>query len=424
MAAPLLGADGRRVREWRVHEYQAQLLEAGQRFLVFVAGRRCGKTHAAAMWVLMRVREALARKQRGQIWVVYPRYEDGETAWVKLLELTPRGWITGVVRQHPRKIRFGNVEVVFKSAKEPEGLVSVGLLALWMDECGYIPAHAWEEKLKPTLIDYRAPALFTGTPTGHTFYYDIFLRGWNKLESEYRSFGLSVTQGLPSYLNPFLPREDFQPSKWTQRAYKQEILAEFLANEGAVFRDVTPGHVVQGGAVVNGYAGFSEKPTVSMGVDLARRADFTVIVGMDEGGRVTYFDRLNKIDWPYQLKIIEAAWEKLGRPQLWIDSTGLGDSFVGFARKTFGLSLRPYEMTARSKADLIETLIVAWESAKVMIPQQPELIAELLTFEFEQSRRTGHTRYSAPEGRHDDTVVSLALAWWGARRGRDLGITI
>ena len=41
------------------------------------------------------------------------------------------------------------------------------------------------------------------------------------------------------------------------------------------------------------------------------------------------------------------------------------------------------------------------------------LLGELLAFQAERLP-SGLMRYSAPEGMHDDCVISLALAWHGA----------
>ncbi len=49
------------------------------------------------------------------------------------------------------------------------------------------------------------------------------------------------------------------------------------------------------------------------------------------------------------------------------------------------------------------------------------LIAELESFEANRLP-SGKWRYSAPDGMHDDTVIALALAWYGTQYG-GLGIS-
>jgi hypothetical protein len=50
----------------------------------------------------------------------------------------------------------------------------------------------------------------------------------------------------------------------------------------------------------------------------------------------------------------------------------------------------------------------------------PVLLHELQAYTVERLP-SGRYRYNAPPGEHDDTVVSLALAWFGAQYG---GISI
>ena len=55
---------------------------------------------------------------------------------------------------------------------------------------------------------------------------------------------------------------------------------------------------------------------------------------------------------------------------------------------------------------------MAFERGTITIPNDPALIGELQAFEA-KALPSGLTRYSGPEGSHDDTVISLALAWQG-----------
>ena len=52
------------------------------------------------------------------------------------------------------------------------------------------------------------------------------------------------------------------------------------------------------------------------------------------------------------------------------------------------------------------------ERGTITIPNDPALIGELQAFEA-KPLPSGLTRYAAPEGLHDDCVMSLALAWQG-----------
>lgn len=402
---------------FEVHDNQERVLSSCARFLVIPAGRRWGKTDAAVRWILRLAHRARLGGLPGVIWIIYPTYKVARVAWRKFRALAPRGWITRWIGtpHHPEAIQMGSVIVEFHSGVKPELLVGEGLLGVWIDECGEIRERVWIESVRPTLMDFRAPAFLTGTPKGHNWFWRIYGRGWEEPGGDIASFGLSTGQGFPSYDNPFLVRAEIDDlaRDLTERAYQQEILAHFLSHEGAVFR---VDRIREKGLRL------STKPTVALGVDLARRADFTVLIGMDADFAVTYFERMREIDWPLQRRRIEATWQRLDRPALVIDSTGVGDPVVQELQAA-GVPVEPYLFTGTSKRALVEQLVLAIDDAAITLPDEPALLNELEAFDMAQLP-SGGVRYSAPEGQHDDCVIALGLALYGASRYGDLGITL
>ena len=76
------------------------------------------------------------------------------------------------------------------------------------------------------------------------------------------------------------------------------------------------------------------------------------------------------------------------------------------------LPVTAFTTTNASKAAAIEALALGFERGTITIPNDPALIGELQAFEA-KPLPSGMTRYAAPEGLHDDCVVSLMLAWQG-----------
>jgi hypothetical protein len=72
----------------------------------------------------------------------------------------------------------------------------------------------------------------------------------------------------------------------------------------------------------------------------------------------------------------------------------------------------PFVTTNPSKAVLIERLVLAIENRTISYPADAALIGELEAFEMARTK-LGTATYGAPEGSHDDMVMSLALANWG-----------
>jgi len=68
------------------------------------------------------------------------------------------------------------------------------------------------------------------------------------------------------------------------------------------------------------------------------------------------------------------------------------------------------------KTNLVEGLALAFEQGQIEILNDPVLIGELQAYESERLP-SGLTRYSAPDGIHDDCVSALMLAWAAGAAG-------
>jgi phage terminase large subunit-like protein len=75
-----------------------------------------------------------------------------------------------------------------------------------------------------------------------------------------------------------------------------------------------------------------------------------------------------------------------------------------------GMAVIPFVTTNLTKQTIIQNLQAAFENGEIAILNDPVLIGELLSFESKRNT-SGSFSYSAPEGMHDDCVMSLAIAW-------------
>lgn len=81
-----------------------------------------------------------------------------------------------------------------------------------------------------------------------------------------------------------------------------------------------------------------------------------------------------------------------------------------------GLPVQAFTTTNASKAVIIDALNLAFEQSKIRILSDSMLLAELQAYEMTRLPG-GMLRYSAPEGMHDDCVMSLAMCWSGIEQG-------
>lgn len=379
-----------------MHSAQHAAFSSKARVIVVVAGRRWGKSEVACMWALFGAHNDRAKQEPGVTWWVSPTYDMARPIWRKMQRLAPPGMITRTVgsEAQPDFLELGASRIEFRSADHPERLVAEGLRRVIVDECGIVKEAVWTASLMPALIDHRAPAMLVGTPKGRNWFHRLYSRGIDQLD------GGVATFGGPTVQNPYIDEAEVKrlASEMPERLYRQELLAEFLDDEGAVFRGVR--------ACVGP---LSDEPTASIGVDLAKHQDFTVLVGMDLAARVTFVDRFREIDWPLQKRRIAAAAARGGKVLL--DSTGVGDPILDDLVRA-GLDVEGYKFTNASKQQLVEGLSIGIEQRLVGLPDDPVLLNELDIFEYEVGR-TGTVKYGAPEGAHDDCVIATALAYRG-----------
>ncbi len=261
---------------------------------------------------------------------------------------------------------------------------------------------AWQKAIRPTLADFRGDAWLLSTPRGHDFFWKAHTWGMSPDHHEWAAWT------MPTSTNPYIEVDEIEAARkqLPERVFRQEFLAEFLEDAGGVFRGVEA--VVDRGR-------FSNEPqpghTYTLGVDLARVEDFTVLCVMDERGVQVYHERFNQISWERQCSTIDSVARKY-RALIYLDSTGVGDPIFERLRQS-GLQVDPYQFTNASKERLIDFLAMQIEQGKVRLMDVPDQTNELLAYQYELTP-SRNVRMNAPEGMHDDCVISLALATWGA----------
>ena len=212
----------------QLSECQKQVALSTKRFRVMVAGRRVGKTTLA-------IREACfyAKDPNRLIWICGPSYRQmKQIAWVMLKKkLQDLRWVKNINEAELTIILKNNSRICLRGADNKNSLRGVGIDFLILDECADIDESAWTEVLRPTLSDTKGRALFTGTPKGMNWFYDLYQRGQNPEETEYDSFQFTTAQG------GFVDEEELSQAKrdLDQSTYRQEYESTFESHSGVVF---------------------------------------------------------------------------------------------------------------------------------------------------------------------------------------------
>ena len=290
----------------------------------------------------------------------------------------------------------GTVQV--RSADDPQSLRGEGLDFVVLDECAFMREAAWTEALRPALSDRKGAALFISTPKGHNWFWRLWQRrgedGWAGWQ-------------FPTRANPYIDKDEIEAARrqLPERIFAQEYLAQFLDDAGGVFRKVMQA------------ATASEQPPQEggqyiFGVDWGKSNDFTVITVIDAATKtVVAMDRFNQIDYKVQIGRLQSLYERYQPQNAIVEANAMGEPIIEQLWR-LGLAVDPFHTTNATKAAIIEGLALAFERGTIKILNDDTMISELQAYEMKRLP-SGLFRYGAPDGMHDDTVMSLALAWWG-----------
>jgi hypothetical protein len=248
--------------------------------------------------------------------------------------------------------------------------------------------QSWTEAIRPTLTDLKGDAWFMSTPKGKNDFYKLWMRGQTG-EPDWMSWQ------MPTVTNPHIDASEIEAARrdLPELAFAQEYLAEFNDNVANPF----------GLDKIRMCTGqMSNEPAVVFGIDLAKSFDWSVIIGLDRFGVVSYFERFQR-PWNETKEIIR----RLPRAAIKIDSTGVGDPITEDIQRERG-DVHSFKYTSTSKQQLMEGLAAAIHQRRLVFPEGT-IRAELESFEY-QMTGTG-VKYTAPPGLHDDCVNALALAW-------------
>ena len=374
------------------HAGQLEVHNSDARFKVLSAGRRWGKTRLG-------VNECLdAASKGGRAWWVSPSYKTSEVGWRPLRQIA-RKIPNAEVRLVDRMVTLpGGGFVAVRSADNPDSLRGEGLDFVVMDECAFMQKEAWTEAIRPALSDRQGKALFISTPKGRNWFWENYQRGING-EEGWQSWT------FPTSNNPFIEPVEIEAAKrdLPEIIYRQEYLAEFVDDQGGVFRRV------QEAAILTPQEPQAGRQYVA-GVDVAASVDFTVVTIMDvETKEMVYQDRFNRVDYPVLIDRLESVYHRYGLTSMVVESNSIGRPVIDELVNR-GLAIIPFTTTSATKQSIIQQLQAAFENAQIKIVNNPVLVGELLSFESKRNPSGGFS-YSAPDGMHDDTVMSLAFAW-------------
>jgi phage terminase large subunit-like protein len=273
-----------------------------------------------------------------------------------------------------------------------------------VDEAAMVPnlMEAWQHVIRPSLADYVGDGWLFSTPKGHNAFWQMHQWGQDPELSEWASWT------IPTSANPFIADSEIEAMRATmpELIYQQEILAQFVDDAGGIFR-----RVMEAATAVELDKPIETRQYVA-GVDVAQKVDFTVASVLDvESREMVYMDRFNRVEYPVLEDRLHAIYQRFNMAAMTIEDNSIGQGVIDHLRQR-GMNIIPFHTSNTTKQAIIQGLAAAFEHGEIKILNDPILIGELQAFEGKRLAG-GSFSYSAPEGLHDDTVMSLAIAWQG-----------
>lgn len=292
----------------------------------------------------------------------------------------------------------------FYSAERYDNIRGETFDYLICDEFAFIDVEAWTEVLRATVLVRGKKVLFLSTPKGKNHFFNIFqLDGVN---SQYKSFKMT------SYDNPLILPSEIDDAKITlpEHVFRQEYMAEFVDGGAGLFNELT---IIE-----------SSERTTKMygGLDIGRADDYTVLTTYNDKGEMYSIDRWNQDSWA---NIVDKVVAKINdiKCNTFIEVNGVGDPIYEQIKNKVSNSnlIQPFVTTSKSKQDIIEQLIVANQNKDLKVLNQKWLLNEFENFTYTYNPASKSVKYSAPNGLHDDGVMSSAIGYEAYKKLRIKG---
>lgn len=398
------------------HKIQARFLGSKAKRKVIVAGRRGGKTTGAAMLA------AEAAMEGKRVLEAAPTADQTGAFWDNVTDYFADPIAKGKIYKHETKrlLELPNKGAIrCKTAYNADTLRGDYADLLILDEFQLMKPDAWDKVGAPMMLDNNGDAVFIGTPLRRNH----FFVQYNKAVAD-RS-GRSKAWKFTSIENPYLSKEALEEitEDMTDESYRQEVLAEFLENEGVVFRNIK---ACMNAPLLDVYDNHPRHNIVG-GIDWGKQNDFTVIsIGCATCKQEVWRDRFNKIDYLFQLERLKIGY-KMWRVRLILPERNAMEMAVEWlVRDGIRVATGPdaelgFMTTASTKPQLISNLALALENEEWQFQDDPIWTGEMEAYERIVSLVTGRSRYGAPEGMHDDTVIARALMVWAGRSDARIG---
>ena len=389
---------------------------------LIVAGRQTGKSFFMMNDALYR---SLNNKKHRCFWVspiqdqANKVMKDIEAMFINHQELFGQ-----IVKRFDRKnneVYFYNGSFIkFRSADSGDNLRGATLDYIYIDEAAYMNIEFINEVLLPMVTRTGGRVCMASTFNGKNWFWDKYNDG---IKEENLEEVISIKKTYLDLNDPAVDKTVGGIRKsMTKSQFDQEFLCRPVAHD-ALFQNIedciaqtTPDDVER----------------TYLGMDIGVAQDYTVLTALDQNYNIIDIDRfhyrmegMNNYEFKQRIKDFYHKWNKdnkLAACYFEINNNNL--LFEELSDDEQLHKLVPFQTTANTKPEIIRNLIRLFDNKEITIPNNDNLIRELYDFKSKRNPVTGNMQFSNTDGKHDDMVMSLAIAAWCCKEEQDGGVTM
>lgn len=397
-----------------------KLIHDDQPFIsCIVAGRQTGKTFFMQNDCVMR---ALNNPKHRMFWV--SPIQDQANKVMKDVEAMFSGhqdlW-NQIIKRYDRKANelyfYNGSFIKFRSADSGDNLRGATLDYIYLDEAAYMKLDFINEVLLPMVTRTNGNVCAASTFNGPNWFYEWYKDGQVEANQEQ----------IKSIKRTYLDLGDDNVSKtvlgikksMTRAQFDQEFLCKPVS-ANTLFSNIEEAMTLE----------TPQYERVYIGMDIGVAQDYTVLTAITQDYEVVDIDRfnykeegMNSDEFKDRIKgfylkhdeKLAAAYFELNNNDLLFDDITDDDRMY---------KLIPFYTTAQSKPEIVRNLVKLFEEGVIKIPKDDNLIKELYDFKSKRNAITGNLQFSNTDGKHDDMVMSLAIAAYCAREEQDGGVTM
>jgi hypothetical protein len=393
--------------------YQADVLDAAAKRVLWVCGRQVGKTETASV-----IPADYALTHADEDVMIAARFQ--ETAdelfrrtkhHIENIPLSPEQ--IGLTKQNETTYEFDNGSRILSRTLGTDASQQRGKLprCIIVEEAALVTSDVYERVIRPMFLTHDDYELYlVTTPMGKSGY---VWEKWNDASEDWARFHIASPD------SPLTNDSELKSIKdgTDDLTWRQEYLGKFV-EEGDSY---LPHSLVEPCLGTNPQRGRTDR---YLGVDVARKGtDRTVFWDLDSRGETWHVWAEETSTGPGIVGRIKNLHADHDYAEILIDENAVGGFAADFTQEGLGDVVSPITFTTKSKQAMYQALKRAFENEAISLPDESHqygdrIVHELTSLQFDFTQH-GRLRVYHPPGGHDDFPDALALANHGRERGTE-----